>query len=441
VDRFGLSMNSQSKLTSRDRLSRTLHHQDPGAVVVDLGSTAITGIAAGALTRLRHALRLTEEPVRVHEPFQLLGFVEEDIVQALGIDVLGVWSPGTMFGYRNEPWKAWQLFDGTQVLIGDGFITSEDAEGNLYLHPGGDPSAPATGKLPKGGYYFDNIVRQSPIDEARLDGKADFAAQYSVYTDEELREFETQSRYLFENTTYGLIGHLSGGSLGDIAHVPGPNLAFAPGIRDPMEWYVAHKTHPEYIKDIFTYQTEIALKNAALYSEAVGSRVEAVVVSGTDFGTQRCEFISPTLFRNLYKPFYQQINDWIHQHTTWKTFFHSCGSIVNLLDDFVEMGVDILNPVQCSATGMDPVFLKANYGDQLVFWGGGVNTQHTLPFGTPEEVGAEVLERLRTFAPGGGYVFTAIHNIQQPTPVENILAMFEAVHTYNQEIALHSRFQ
>jgi hypothetical protein len=427
-------MSSQAKLISRERLHRTLHHQDPGAVVVDMGSTAITGIAAGALTRLRHALGLADEPVRIHEPFQLLGFVDEDIIQALGVDVLGVWSPSTMFGFRNDRWKTWRLFDGTEVLISEAFVTSQDTQGNLYLHPGGDPSAPPTGKLPKDGYYFDNIIRQGPIDETHLDGRADFAAQYSIYTDEELYEFETQSRFLFDNTSYGLIGHLAGGSLGDIAHVPGPNLAEAPGIRDPMEWYVAHKTHPEYIQDIFSYQTEVALKNAALYWEAVGSRVQAVVVSGTDFGTQRCEFISPALFRQLYKPFYQQINDWIHQHTTWKTFFHSCGSIVNLLDDFVEMGVDILNPVQCSAAGMDPVFLKESYGDRLVFWGGGVNTQHTLPFGTPQEVRAEVLDRLRTFAPGGGFVFTTIHNIQQPTPVENILAMFEAVRSYNQEV-------
>jgi hypothetical protein len=349
----------------------------------------------------------------------------------MGCDVAGIWPQSTMFGYSNERWKPWRLFDGTQVMIGEGFITSEDVDGNLYLHPNGDLSAPPTGKLPKGGFYFDNIIQKTPLDEAHLDGKADFAEQYSVYTDEESRYFEEQSKYLYENTSLGLIGQLAGGSLGDIAHVPGPNLVNPHGIRDPMEWYIAHKTHPEYIKDIFAYQTEIAVRNAALYWEAVGSRVEAVVVSGTDFGTQRSEFISPELFRLLYKPFYAQINGWIHEHTTWKTFFHSCGSIVRLLDDFVECGVDILNPVQCSAAGMDPAFLKKQYGEKLVFWGGGVNTQYTLPFGKPEEVHTEVLDRLRIFAPGGGYVLNAIHNIQQPTPVENILAMMEAVKEYN----------
>lgn len=412
-----------------------MHHLDPGPVVVDLGGTSITGISASALARLRKSLGLPEKPVRVHEPFQLLGFVEEDVLRALGCDVVGVWPLGTMFGYANDRWKPWQLFDGTPVMVGGGFTISEDAGGNVYLHPNHDLQAPPTGILPKGGYFFDNVIRKVPFDEDHLDGRADFAEQYATYTDEECRYFEEQSRCLYANTDYGLIGQLACASLGDIAHVPGPNVSNPRGIREPIEWYVAHKTHPEYIWDIFSYQTELALKNAAMLWQAVGSRVEAVVVSGTDFGTQRAELISPSMFRRLYKPFYQRINDWIHQHTTWKTFFHSCGSIVNLLDDFVDCGVDILNPVQCSAAGMDPAFLKAKYGDKLVFWGGGVNTQQTLPFGTPDAVREEVLDRLRTFAPGGGYVFNTIHNIQQPTPVENILAMYDAIRIYNQEIS------
>jgi uroporphyrinogen-III decarboxylase len=163
----------------------------------------------------------------------------------------------------------------------------------------------------------------------------------------------------------------------------------------------------------------------------VGDKIELMQISGTDFGTQRCEFISPDLFREFYKPYHKKINDWVHNNTNWKTFYHTCGSVVNLLDDFVDSGMDIMNPVQCSATGMEPKFLKEKYGGKLTFWGGGIDTQNTLPFGTPEEVKAEALERLKIFAPGGGFVFNTIHNIQQPTPVENILAMFEAIKEYN----------
>ena len=159
----------------------------------------------------------------------------------------------------------------------------------------------------------------------------------------------------------------------------------------------------------------------------MGDKIDVVTVSGTDFGCQRGPMISPALYRSLWKPFHRQINDWIHQNTPWKTFFHTCGSVTAFLEDFIDAGVDILNPVQCSAAGMDAATLKARFGSRLVFWGGGVNTQETLPFGTPEQVRAEVAERIRVFNQDGGFVFNTIHNIQAKTPAENVLALFETV--------------
>jgi uroporphyrinogen-III decarboxylase len=129
-------------------------------------------------------------------------------------------------------------------------------------------------------------------------------------------------------------------------------------------------------------------------------------------------------------PFHQRVNDWVHDHTAWKTFTHTCGSVVALLPDFVEAGFDILNPVQCSAAGMDPQLLKDRFGHELTFWGGGVDTQHTLPFGSPDDVRREVRERIEIFARGGGFVFNTIHNIQARVPAENLVALFEAVQDY-----------
>ena len=150
-----------------------------------------------------------------------------------------------------------------------------------------------------------------------------------------------------------------------------------------------------------------------------------------DFGTQSGPFISPNAYRKLYQPFHRQVNDWVHSHTPWKTFIHSCGSVMALLPDIVEAGFDILNPVQCSAAGMDAEHLKSTYGDRIVFWGGGIDTQHVLPFGTPDEVRRQVLERCRIFSRDGGFVFNSIHNVQARTPVENIVAMLDAVHEFN----------
>jgi uroporphyrinogen-III decarboxylase len=136
-------------------------------------------------------------------------------------------------------------------------------------------------------------------------------------------------------------------------------------------------------------------------------------------------------FRELYFPYYKQVNDWIHRHTSWRTFKHSCGSVEKFIPSFIEAGFDILNPVQCSAAGMGSEHLKSAFGDRIVFWGGGVDTQKVLPFGTPGEVRAQVLERCRVFARGGGFVFNTIHNVQARTPVENIIAMINAVREFS----------
>ena len=159
----------------------------------------------------------------------------------------------------------------------------------------------------------------------------------------------------------------------------------------------------------------------------LGDRVTAVFLTGTDFGAQNGPFISCKSYCSLYKPHQKRINDWIHENTSWKTFIHSCGAIVPLLPDIVDAGFDILNPVQCSATGMDPATLKDRFGEQLTFWGGGVDTQKTLPFGTPEEIRDEVRERIEIFGQGSGFVFNTVHNVQARTPQENIVALYETI--------------
>lgn len=393
---------------------------------LDLGSTPVTGIAASAYARLRRALGFPPAPVKVSEPFQVLGEVEVEVMKRLGVDTVGLCSPVTMFGYRNENWKPWKLFDGTDVLVGEQFVVKEDESGDLLIYPEGDTSVPPSGRMPKGGFYFDSIVRQDPIDEAHLD-PWEFAEDFKRYSDEDLEHFRRTSEELYRNTDRSIVLWFGQGGFGDIAVVPGPGVKHPKGIRDAREWYMAHRIHPEYIRGIFEIQCEVALENLKLLWEAVGDRADVIGVSGTDFGTQNASFISPDMYRELYQPFHKKLNDWIHAHTSWRIFYHSCGSIVAILDDLIEAGVDILNPVQCSAAGMEAKTLKEQYGDQVVFWGGGVDTQKTLPFGTPDEVRQEVQERIETFAPGSGFVFNTIHNIQPTTPVENMLALFEAV--------------
>jgi hypothetical protein len=419
-------------MTSRERVRKALNHEVPDRVPLDLDSSVVTGISASAYGRLRPALGFEPKPVKVWEPVQMLGEVDLEVKEALGVDVVGLDRLSTSFGFPNENWKPWHPLHGTEVLVSEHFVATETDGGDILIHPEGDRSAPPSGRMPKDGFYFDAIVRQEPIDWDHLDPEEWVRDTFSVYPDSYLEYLKRAADDLYRNTPFSLLGHCAGGSIGDIALVPAPGCKHPRGIRDPQDWYVAHASHPEYIRAIFELQCEIALQNLKLYREAVGDRIDAMFVSGTDFGTQRGPFISPRMYRELYKPFHRKLNDWIHANTSWKTFYHCCGSAVAFLDDFVEAGVDVLNPVQTSAEGMDPTTLKEKYGDRLVFWGGGVDTQRTLQFGSPDEVRREVRERLETFGRGGGYVFNTVHNIQHGTPPENMLALFETVKEFRE---------
>ena len=364
--------------------------------------------------------------IRVYDPFQILAEVEESVKSRLGIDTCGIQLPTTIFGYKNENWKPFTLFDGTRVMISGHFEFDRLANGDIVQYPKGDRSAPPSGRMPKDGYYFDVIVRQEPIDEARLDPREWVEQGYGLYSDEELRFLEETSRHYHESTDYGLVGNFWGAGFGDIALVPGPHVLHPKGIRDPEEWYVSTVLRKSYVQEIFQLQFELQMKNLEMYRQAVGDRIEVIVMSGTDFGSQNGPFISPDAYREMYKPLHSRMNGWVHDHTEWKTFFHTCGSLVGLLEDFHEAGIDILNPVQTSAANMEPEALKKEYGDKFVFWGGGIDAQHTLPFGTPEQVREEVARAIRALGRGGGFVFNNVHNIQAGVPIENLMAFFDA---------------
>jgi len=413
-------------VTSRERVDAALAHRQPDRAPLDLGASAVTGMHASSVYKLRQALRLDRPgtPVKVVEPYQVLGEIAPDLLDALGVDVVGLGKRETLFGFRNEGWKEWKLFDGTPVLVPEGFNTRPEPNGDILLYPEGDRSVPASGRMPNGGYYFDSIVRQPPIVEDRLD-PADNLEEFQPVPDGDVAWFAAEARRL-EAGGRAVLANFGGTSFGDIALVPAPWLKRPKGIRDVEEWYVSTATRREYVRRVFERQCEIALANLERIRAAVGNRAAAIFVTGTDFGTQAGTFIAPEVYRDLFQPFHRAVNDWVHARTEWKTFIHTCGSVVRLLPDFIEAGFDILNPVQCSAAGMDARALKQRFGDRIVFWGGGVDTQRTLPFGTPDDVRREVEENIAIFRQCKGYVVAPCHNLQSITPTENILALYES---------------
>jgi len=416
------------KTKSRERLVATLNHRQPDRIPIDFGGTACTGIHASCVAALRDYYGLEKRPVRIHEPFQMLGLIEEDLREAMGVDVVGVFGRKTKFGFATENWKPW-LFNGLEVLVPEGFNVTTDTNGDTLIHPQGDLTVPPSGRMPKGGYFFDCIVRQEPLDEEKLNPE-DNMEEFREISQEDIDHF-ARATTAAAATGLGVVASFGGTTFGNVGDVPGPMLKHPKGIRDITEWYVSTTSRRDYIHAIFEWQCQVALRNLERIYPVVGGNVDVAYLCGTDFGTQTSAFCSVKTFDDLYFPYYKRICDWMHAHTPWKIMKHSCGAVAKFIPSFIEAGIDILNPVQCSAAGMDPEGLKANFGDRIVFWGGGVDTQHVLPFGTPAEVREQVLRRCEVFAQGGGFVFNPVHNIQAQTPVENIIAMLDAVHEFN----------
>jgi len=421
--------NSDNKvMTSRERVLKALNYEPVDRVPVDLGGTVTSGAQVSVIANLRQTLGLDRpgEPVKVVDPYQMLGEVAADLLDMLGIDTVNLLGPKNHFGFANTDWKPWRTFDGTDVLVPGKFNTEPEPNGDILQYPQGDKSAPASGRMPKGGYYFDAIVRQEPIDEAKLD-PADNLEEFVPISDEDLKIYEQRAQKLYDNTDLAIAAGFPGTAFGDIALVPAAGLKYPKGIRDIEEWYISTVSRREYIKEVFAGQVEIAIKNLERTYQAVGNKVHVVFMDGTDLAAQNTLFCGPDTYKELYLPFSRKLNDWIHTHTEWKTMKHCCGGCEPLIEGFIEAGFDILNPIQTSAKGMEPQLLADKYGGRIVFWGGGVDTQQVLPFGKPEQIRRQVAERVQIFNAKRGFVFSTVHNIQCNTPVENVLAMFEAL--------------
>jgi hypothetical protein len=418
-------------VSSRERVSLILNHQEADRVPLDLGGSGTTGMHVDSVYLLRQALRLDPPgtPVKVIDPFQMLGDIAPDLVAALDADVLPLATPVTVFGFRLEGWKPWTTFAGTPVLVPEGFNTEPDSNGDILLYPQGDCSVAPSGRMPKDGIYFDPITRVPTVDDATLKVE-DNLEEFGPISEQDIAYLKDGAERLYATTDKAIVLSPGGTSFGSFSATTAPSLKSPKGIRSVEEWQMSTITRRDHLIKIFERQCEIGLENLQKIADAVGNRVTAVITSYTDFGAQNGPFISPQTYRALYKPFNKAVNDWVHQHTTWKTFTHCCGSVRALLPDFVEAGFDILNPVQTSAAHMDPVELKRDFGHAFTFWGGGIDTQRTLPFGTPEQVREEVRHRLKVFGAGGGFVFNPVHNVQSRAPVENILAMYETVREF-----------
>lgn len=410
---------------SKERVWNALNHRGGTPVSVDFGATTVTGIHCRIVEQLRKYYGLADKPVRIVDPFQMLGEVDEELQERMGVDLVPLFGQKNMFGIDESevheqvtPW-------GQKVLIAKGIDMIPDAEGDVYIYPEGDRSVSPSAVMPEGCYFINAIERQQPIDEALLSYQ-DNLEEYALLNESDLAYWK-QAAGKAAATGKAVVAGFGGTALGDVAFIPAMGLKHPKGIRSVAEWYMSTLIRPDFVHALFEHQTDLAIRNYEMLWNTVGDQVDVVFTCGTDFGTQDSQFCSEDVFRELWLPYYKRLNDWIHTHTTWKIFKHSCGAVLPLIPAMIDSGFDILNPVQINAKDMDSKVLKEQFGDQLVFWGGGIDTQRVLAFGTKEEVRRQVMEQCEILGKDGGFVFNTVHNIQANVPVENVITMIETL--------------
>jgi uroporphyrinogen decarboxylase len=376
-------------MTPRERVSAALDHREPDRLPIDLGGTLATSITTAAYTPLRRFLGLPPEEPVIFEQTQQLPYLGEDLLLRFGVDTRPVALPRER-APRPE-------------LVDDGeYWAWVDAWG-------------ATLRMPKrGGLYYDWVGH--PL--AELTGEAIDAYRWPGFdTAEDLAAIREEALRLRTGTEFALVG---AANLGSGVFEQACLLA---GMEEFMMAMVSDRPVAERLLDGIT---DFLVEEARRYLDHVGDLID-VYLYGDDVATQQGWMISPEAYVALIRPRQRRLFDAIRAKTRAKLMYHGCGAVFDLVPHLIEIGVDVLNPVQVSARGMDTARLKAAYGRDIVFWGGGVDSQHVLPFGTPEDVRTEVRRRIRDLSPDGGFVFAPVHNIQAQVPPENVVAAFEAV--------------
>jgi uroporphyrinogen decarboxylase len=379
-------------MTPRERVKQALDHKEPDRIPFDLGGTIITSITKGAYLNLRRYLGFPEEDVRTFDHVQQLPYLDEELLKRLNADVRMV---------------------QTHYVRGDDLVYSEEENYYYFYDRWGSKL-----RMPKeDGYYFDWV--EFPIREISMDALKQYTwPELDSY--ESLRKLKERARDLYENTEYALAGTgvFGGGIFEQPARIMG------------MELFLMSLASDEKFADTMMEKiTEIYIENCNRYLDELGEYIQ-VFVYWNDITSQNRPLISPKMFRRLIKPKDRRLIEAVKKKTDAKIFYHCCGAAREFIPDLIEIGVDILNPVQVSAKGMDTAELKREFGNDITFWGGGCDTQHVLPNGTPQEVRKEVKKRIDDLAPGGGFVFNTVHNIQPDVPPENIMAMWEILQEY-----------
>jgi len=382
-------------MNSRDRLLNAVNHIEPDRIPYDLGSTQLTGISVEAYRNLRSFLGFPEKELVVTDVIQQLATPDEDILDRLNVDTRGLF-----------PYTSHSRYDPSQLIEDPDYWNYLDEWGLGFRFPkvNGHWYSLVESPLENVDPTPESIDRHTwPIagDVSRVDGLKQLAINYR----------EQGKAVVLKGLCAGI-------------------FEMSQRLRGMENALMDFMLYPEMNERLMGKIADLKIEFWEMALAELGEIVD-VIIEADDYGTQESQLISPDQFRMTYKPHINRVLQAIKKLApNAKLFFHSCGNVRPIIPDFIEMGVDILNPVHVSAQGMDPFMLKKDFGDDITFWGGGVETQNILPNGTPEQVTDDVKRNIEALAPGGGFVFNTVHNIQSEVPPENVMAMWNTLSEY-----------
>lgn len=400
-------------ITSRERVLAALNHEETDRVPIDLGSSRSTGINANAYQQLKKYLGVTSDTV-LFDVKQLLADPDYEILRRLGADVVILPRLVPSIGIPIDEYKPGELpMGGGACMLAKAFDPAVLEDGSLGIY---DAEGHLIAKRPKQGLYFDEIYY--PLAEAEDESDIDKLVLPCI-TDEEMEFQRKKAKQIYETTDFAISGATS-------------FSLFEKGLKDwGYETFLMNLyAEPELIEYYLDKLTDAYIIMMERYLDAVGDYVQ-VVQNNDDFGSQISMLLAPEIYRKLFKPRHARINEAIRKKKKdIHISLHCCGSIYPIIGDIIESGFTILNPVQKECANMDPLRIKKEFGDKVTIWGGACSTQTTMTHGSVDDIIKEAKEMIQIYAPGGGFVFSQIHNIQAGISPEKILALFDTAKEY-----------
>lgn len=399
-------------MTPRQRIVAAIAHQEPDVLPIDFGGMRSTGINAIAYRNLKAHLGIEGGAIRVYDIFQQLAEPEEAVLRRMGGDVVQLHRLAPAFGITIDAWKEGPLADGSPALVPAGLNPEILPNGHRLIRDGETVIA----SMPAGNHYYNPAFH--PFAHCETEADVDRVPLPEI-TDRELAFLTANAKKLYEETDYAILGAFGGNIL------EAGQMDFGYG-----QFMFLLAANPGLVRHYFERITAAYLRDLEKYLGAVGQYIQIIQV-GDDLGTQQGLQMSLAMYRELIKPYHARIYRFVRErYPNVAVFLHSCGAIRELIPDLIDAGVQILNPVQISAAGMNPADLKREFGRELTFWGGGANMQYTVPTGSLDQIRREVRELIEIFAPGGGFVFNQVHNIQAHVAPEKVLAIYDTALEY-----------